>query len=451
MSCNLPETDRKKNQFDKEERVHLLALMKRYAPLLDMSPSTLARKRIWLIIEEEFKNAGFTRKTSAQLKKYWQNYKYHCKKAKASGKESKRYGNSDDSECSEWNRYRILVDDRPVTKFPEVSEPLRSMPDYLQKSPIESERRSTEISRNDENSPGKLNVSDGCIDLSRVKREWNEETINDRDAKETNPSKNLSFEEDSLEEKKEIFTYGDQSVSPSTSATRHKTRNHIVVSNARISDNSVTVSVIYPEDNARVPKNTIDPALDAGSFANRSAEVSWHERKEKPDSPNSIQDPNAARSNLFGRDTDRGNADRTNGKSNNEQMNSFACTGGEDLIHCRQMDQDFGAERRENDVAIRAKRFEAASEPFRSRGHVFLTDYSNRLRHRLLLQQLETEEKRLKVQIAETTFQEAQLRIKAVYEDMRRTEELHRLRLLRAAASTATLAENLDDVFRKDL
>ncbi|XP_076385427.1 uncharacterized protein LOC143264044 isoform X2 [Megachile rotundata] len=406
MSCNLPETDRKKNQFDKEERVHLLALMKRYAPLLDMSPSTLARKRIWLIIEEEFKNAGFTRKTSAQLKKYWQNYKYHCKKAKASGKESKRYGNSDDSECSEWNRYRILVDDRPVTKFPEVSEPLRSMPDYLQKSPIESERRSTEISRNDENSPGKLNVSDGCIDLSRVKREWNEETINDRDAKETNPSKNLSFEEDSLEEKKEIFTYGDQSVSPSTSATRHKTRNHIVVSNARISDNSVTVSVIYPEDNARVPKNTIDPALDAGSFANRS---------------------------------------------DNEQMNSFACTGGEDLIHCRQMDQDFGAERRENDVAIRAKRFEAASEPFRSRGHVFLTDYSNRLRHRLLLQQLETEEKRLKVQIAETTFQEAQLRIKAVYEDMRRTEELHRLRLLRAAASTATLAENLDDVFRKDL
>lgn len=86
MSRNLSETERKKNQFDKEERVHLLAIMKQYAPLLDTSTSTLARKRIWTIIEEEFKKEGFTRKTSAQLKKYWQNYKYHCKKAKVLGK-----------------------------------------------------------------------------------------------------------------------------------------------------------------------------------------------------------------------------------------------------------------------------------------------------------------------------------------------------------------------------
>ena len=84
MPRNLPEADRKKNQFDKEERVHLLAIMKQYAPLLDNSASTLARKKIWTIIEDQFKRAGFTRKTSAQLKKYWQNYKYHCKKATAS-------------------------------------------------------------------------------------------------------------------------------------------------------------------------------------------------------------------------------------------------------------------------------------------------------------------------------------------------------------------------------
>ena len=84
MPRNLPEADRKKNQFDKEERVHLLAIMKQYAPLLDKSASTLARKKIWTTIEDEFKRAGFTRKTSAQLKKYWQNYKYHCKKATAS-------------------------------------------------------------------------------------------------------------------------------------------------------------------------------------------------------------------------------------------------------------------------------------------------------------------------------------------------------------------------------
>lgn len=86
MPRNLSEADRKKNQFDKEERVHLLAIMKQYAPLLDKSASTLARKKIWTTIEDEFKKAGFTRKTSAQLKKYWQNYKYHCKKAMAFGK-----------------------------------------------------------------------------------------------------------------------------------------------------------------------------------------------------------------------------------------------------------------------------------------------------------------------------------------------------------------------------
>lgn len=83
MPRNLSEADRKKNQFDKEERVHLLAIMKQYAPLLDKSASTLTRKKIWTTIEYEFKKAGFTRKTSAQLKKYWQNYKYHCKKATA--------------------------------------------------------------------------------------------------------------------------------------------------------------------------------------------------------------------------------------------------------------------------------------------------------------------------------------------------------------------------------
>lgn len=83
MPRNLSEADRKKNQFDKEERVHLLAIMKQYAPLLDKSASTLTRKKIWTTIEDEFKKAGFTRKTSAQLKKYWQNYKYHCKKATA--------------------------------------------------------------------------------------------------------------------------------------------------------------------------------------------------------------------------------------------------------------------------------------------------------------------------------------------------------------------------------
>ncbi|KAK1118574.1 hypothetical protein K0M31_014880 [Melipona bicolor] len=49
----------------------------------------------------------------------------------------------------------------------------------------------------------------------------------------------------------------------------------------------------------------------------------------------------------------------------------------------------------------------------------------------------QTEEKRLKVKIAEMAIQEVQLRIKALSEDMRRTEELHRLRLVRTAAAAS--------------
>lgn len=52
---------------------------------------------------------------------------------------------------------------------------------------------------------------------------------------------------------------------------------------------------------------------------------------------------------------------------------------------------------------------------------------------------LQTEEKRLKIKIAEMAIQEVQLRIKALSEDMRRTEELHRLHLVRAAAGDASV------------
>lgn len=42
----------------------------------------------------------------------------------------------------------------------------------------------------------------------------------------------------------------------------------------------------------------------------------------------------------------------------------------------------------------------------------------------------------MKVKIAEMAIQEVQLRIKALNEDMRRTEELHRLHLARAATES---------------
>lgn len=75
-----------------------------------------------------------------------------------------------------------------------------------------------------------------------------EETISNYcDVEETNPLKDLSLEEDSLDEKKEIFMNEDQLVSPLSTTAKHKTKNRIVVSNSRISNNTVTVSVIYPE------------------------------------------------------------------------------------------------------------------------------------------------------------------------------------------------------------
>lgn len=79
------ENDKKRlrNQFTKDERSRLLAIMTEYGPLLDdKNISILSRKEIWEIIENKFNENGHSGRTSAQLKKYWQNYKYHSKRAK---------------------------------------------------------------------------------------------------------------------------------------------------------------------------------------------------------------------------------------------------------------------------------------------------------------------------------------------------------------------------------
>lgn len=89
--CRLSEEEReeedsarRRNQFSKDERLHLLNVMSQYAPLLDnRSASVFDRREIWRAIERDFHQAGFTSKTSAQLKKYWQNYKYHGRRAQA--------------------------------------------------------------------------------------------------------------------------------------------------------------------------------------------------------------------------------------------------------------------------------------------------------------------------------------------------------------------------------
>ncbi|XP_060833100.1 uncharacterized protein LOC132916789 isoform X2 [Bombus pascuorum] len=471
MPRNLSEADRKKNQFDKEERVHLLAIMKQYAPLLDKSASTLARKKIWTTIEDEFKKAGFTRKTSAQLKKYWQNYKYHCKKAMAFGKENKKCIESETTECLEWNRYQVFVENRSPTKFSQIPDVVRSLADHLQRSPTKSGGRFRDKYEDNAANAHHSNNPDAFIDLSRVKVERNDDQASDDSKAEgTNTLENVSLKEDiNLEERKEILANEDRlvvstssSLSSSSSsssssllsnnATECKTMNRIVVSNARISNNSVTVSVIYPEnDNSYFSTNAIDGTVQASLPSRRTADAVWNEqqaqqgdwlnsRKTRATNDGARAMPFGYHHNLAECKNDRTRSKETN--ANSEVYGSLECNANDDSSRDKKMEKSskedgdvIATESDENEVGgVRARNSTARRDQSFGKGYVFLTDYRSRLKHRLLLQQLEAEEKRLKIKIAEMAIQEVQLRIKALSEDMRRTEELHRLRLARTAA-----------------
>ncbi|XP_036140336.1 uncharacterized protein LOC105830067 [Monomorium pharaonis] len=65
------------------------------------------------------------------------------------------------------------------------------------------------------------------------------------------------------------------------------------------------------------------------------------------------------------------------------------------------------------------------------------------LNYRLTLHRLETEEKRLKVKIAEMAIQEIRFRIRALNEDIRRADELHELHLALATAQAVSPIESL--------
>ncbi|XP_068970534.1 uncharacterized protein [Bombus flavifrons] len=472
MPRNLSEADRKKNQFDKEERVHLLAIMKQYAPLLDKSASTLARKKIWTTIEDEFKKAGFTRKTSAQLKKYWQNYKYHCKKAMAFGKENKKCIESETSECLEWNRYQVFVENRSPAKFSQIPDVVRSLADHLQRSPTKSGGRFRDKYEDNAATAHHSSNLDAFIDLSRVKVERNDDQASDDSKAEgTNALENVSLKEDiNLEERKEILANEDRlvvstssSLSSSSSssssssllssnATECKTMNRIVVSNARISNNSVTVSVIYPEnDNSYFPTNAIDGTVQTSLSSRRTADAVWNEQQAQQgdwlNSRKTRATNDGARAMPFGyhHSLAESKNDRTRSKetnANSEVYGSLECNANDDSSRDKKMEKSskedgdlIATESDENEVGgVRARNSTARRDQSFGKGYVFLTDYRSRLKHRLLLQQLEAEEKRLKIKIAEMAIQEVQLRIKALSEDMRRTEELHRLRLARTAA-----------------
>lgn len=117
-----------------------------------------------------------------------------------------------------------------------------------------------------------------------------DQASDDSKAEGTNALENVSLKEDiNLEERKEILANEDRlvvstssSLSSSSSssssssllssnATECKTMNRIVVSNARIFNNSVTVSVIYPEnDNSYFPTNAIDGTVQTSLSSRRT-------------------------------------------------------------------------------------------------------------------------------------------------------------------------------------
>lgn len=76
---------RQRNQFTRCERHHLLNIMKEYGRKLeDKNLSILTRKELWSTIYRKFQEGKISEnfRTTAQLKKYWQNYKYHNRRNK---------------------------------------------------------------------------------------------------------------------------------------------------------------------------------------------------------------------------------------------------------------------------------------------------------------------------------------------------------------------------------
>ncbi|XP_019886076.1 uncharacterized protein LOC109610761 [Ooceraea biroi] len=71
------------------------------------------------------------------------------------------------------------------------------------------------------------------------------------------------------------------------------------------------------------------------------------------------------------------------------------------------------------------------------------------LSHRLMLHRLETEEKRLKVKIAEMAIQEIRFRIRALNEDIRRADELHELHLALATAQAVSRVGSANTILQK--
>ncbi|XP_070163583.1 uncharacterized protein [Polyergus mexicanus] len=488
---------RRRNQFSKDERLHLLNIMSQYAPLLDdTSASVFDRREIWRAIERDFHLAGFTGKTSAQLKKYWQNYKYHGRRAQTG---VRKHTNATSKEA--------MVE---LPLHSELSENLAN----LDVTKIARESAAPCVSLRLDASPRNVPES-GCRqrqiygDNGTFFRKLSATTILSTDLDSL--GKNQSSSEVSQKKRFSSKVYDElKSLNVIDPKSEKPIGTDVVVSNTDTMDNSVTVSVICPE---RTPelfnrnqqskrKREGDVQLDRSSFQNNVSVASAASpcKKRKYDDHSIFPTVAVATKGrcflLQPRQTDnhdgvisnRENAVEKRRKlksakkestvlpskfawpsevscSESETSGMFPATSGEDLP----IDDPAGSHTRDiRDTICRGGRCdesriheiatakslrdprddlgaEAANDTARSRmpnvglwdrdaNDLLESELRDELDYRLVLHRLETEEKRLKVKIAEMAIQEIRFRIRALNEDVRRADELHELHLALATA-----------------
>ncbi|XP_067216325.1 uncharacterized protein [Linepithema humile] len=497
--CATEDDGRRRIQFSKDERLHLLNVMSQYAPLLDdKDVSVFDRREIWRAIERDFRLAGFIGKTSAQLKKYWQNYKYHGRRVQ-----------TDIRKCSNLTSRREMdevlhpevagnCNNSVTTKIAEGSTipcvPFH--PDTSLRNVVESGCHQRQIYEDNGTLFRKLSATPiPPTDLDSL-------------------GKNR-FDAEISQKKRSSKVYGESKSSGVIDRKLEKPiGTDVIVSNTDISDNSVTVSVICPERtpelftrNQPKRKREDDASLDRSSFQSSvSVTLAASPSKKRKDDDHSIfpAAAGAAKGRCFllqPRQTDnhgevisdRGNMVEKRRKlepakkkpvilpskyaSRSEVLHSKSAKKIPPPVISRSEEKTFPG--KDSAASFRVQDIEDTTcyqsgceeskihENATSRNHreddlsetdttgartlledaglwdrdtvgVLQSELRDELGYRLMLHRLETEEKRLKVKIAEMAIQEIRFRIQALNEDIRRADELHELHLALATAQADT-------------
>ncbi|KYM84886.1 hypothetical protein ALC53_05035 [Atta colombica] len=497
--CRLLEEEednsRKRNQFSKDERFVLLNIMGQYAPLLDdKSASVFDRREIWRAIERDFHQAGFTGKTSAQLKKYWQNYKYHGRRAQALSHVNQLVRNK----LVQGIKKHSSATSKPAVEEATYSE-ISENRDNLEITKTAKERAAPCISPH--NDASLRNINDPGYrheiyeDNGTFFRKLNSTSIHPTDLDSL--GKNRSSLDISQSKGFSNKIYEEPRPSGVTNHEPEKPiSTDVIVSNTDISDNSVTVSVICPERTPELfcrnqPKRKREDAAASSSkkrgsddqsifptaagsakgrcFLLQPRQIDNHSevisnrrnaieirRKLEPAKEGSTILPSKFMS--WSKVSCSVSAKKipVTIKEDFAKENS-AAPGIRDSTGCHKGNRE---ESKIDESAVSGSQRDDSSGTTRSRiPNVRLWDQDeadlvrwelqDELNYRLTLHQLETEEKRLKVKIAEMAIQEIRFRIQALNEDIRHADELHELQLALATAQAVNQIEYANTIAQK--